>query len=225
MRLVGGRVLKGWRAVAVPLLGLALLVSACDTGGSSAPGGIANATSPPAETSPAIDLPDALMTEVVAGSGRQTPSAVPAAVSEDDRETIYGLVVLSLVRGEAATTVYLNPFLGQGERLDESEHARPVGESLSRYMDSVDGERQYFMSEFADAVGPLEEGGKVKDGGVFVTLGEIMAAPEGTDIVAVRGSIFRGIGDAEGNLYRFQTDDTAPDGWKLLDVQQEWSDN
>jgi hypothetical protein len=81
------------------------------------------------------------------------------------------------------------------------------------------------MSEFADAVGPLEEGGKVKDGGVFVTLGEIMAAPEGTGTVAVRGSIFRGIGDAEGNLYRFHTDDTAPDGWQLLEVQQEWSDN
>jgi hypothetical protein len=165
------------------------------------------------------------MTEVVGGSGMQTPSAVPAAVSEDDRETIYGLVVLNLVRDETATTVYLNPLLGQGERLGEVEQSKPLDESLSRYMDSVDGERQYFMSEFSDAVGPLEDGGKVKDGGVFVTLGEIMAAPEGTGIVAVRGSIFRGIGDAEGNLYRFQTDDTAPDGWKLLDVQQEWSDN
>ncbi|MDQ5826117.1 MAG: hypothetical protein M3441_18140 [Chloroflexota bacterium] len=225
MRLVEGRALSGWRAVAVPLLALALLVSACDPGGPPAPGGSIDATPPPAETSPGMDLPDALMTEVVAGSGMQTPSAVPAAVSEDDRETIYGLVVLNLVRTEAATTVYLNPFLGQGERLDESEHSKPLGESLGRYMDSVDGERQYFMSEFADAVGPLEDGGKVKDGGVFVTLGEIMAAPEGTDIVAVRGSIFRGIGDAEGNLYRFQSDDTAPDGWKLLDVQQEWSDN
>jgi hypothetical protein len=119
----------------------------------------------------------------------------------------------------------LNPFLGQGERLDETDPNKPLGEALGRYMDSVDGERQYFMSEFSEAVGPLEDGGKVKDGGAFVTLGEIIVGPEGTDIVAVRGSIYRGIGDAVGNLYRFQPDPTAPDGWKLLDVQQEWSDN
>ncbi|HEX8229397.1 MAG TPA: hypothetical protein VF826_08800 [Chloroflexia bacterium] len=210
----------------VRLLALALLLSACDTGGpQQVPGGVAGSTPPPAETTPGTGLPGAIMTEVLSGASVPTASSLPATVSEDDRETIYGLVVLNLVRIEQATTVYLNPFLGQGERLDETNTRKPVSETLSSYMDSVDGERQYFISEFSDAVGPLEDGGKVKESGVFVTLGEIASGPAGTDIVAVRGSIYRGIGDGEGNLYRFQPDATAPDGWKLLDVQQEWSDN
>ncbi|HEX8597919.1 MAG TPA: hypothetical protein VF952_05310 [Chloroflexia bacterium] len=211
---------------AVRLLALGLLLSACDMSGpQSGSSEAARSTPTLVETAPTINLPGALITEVVSGAGQPTPVATPAFVSEDDRETIYGLVVLNLVKAEPATTVYLNPFLGQGERLDESGLTNPLGETLSSYMDSVDGERQYFISEFSDAVGPLEDGGKVKDSGVFITLGEIASGPAGTGIVAVRGSIFRGIGDAGGNLYRFQPDATAPDGWKLLDVQQEWSDN
>lgn len=164
------------------------------------------------------------MTEVLTSAGAPTSAAIPAEVGEDDRQTIYGLVVLNLVKNEQANTVYLSPLVGQGERLDESNAVKPLGETLRSYMDSVDGERQYFMSEFSEAIGPLEDGGKVLNGGVFVTLGELVADPEGNGIVAVRGSIYRGRGDAEGNLYRFQPDPIAPDGWKLLDVRQEWSD-
>jgi hypothetical protein len=145
-------------------------------------------------------------------------------LSDEDKETIYGLAVLNLVKNEQANTVYLSPLVGEGERLDESNPGKPQAATLVRYMDAVDGERQYAMSEFSQVVGPLEDGGKVTGGGVFVTLGEVLADPESADIVAVRGSIYRGRGNAEGNLYRFQRDDTAPDGWKLLDVRQEWSD-
>jgi hypothetical protein len=161
---------------------------------------------------------------VVNGAGVTTPS-VPAVLSDDDTETIYGLAVLNLVKNEQANTVYLSPLVGEGERLDESNPGKPLAATLSQYMDSVDGARQYAMSEFSQVVGPLEEGGKMANGGVFVTLGEITSDHESGNIVAVRGSIYRGRGDAEGNLYRFQRDDTAPDGWKLLDVRQEWSDD
>ncbi|HEY0072280.1 MAG TPA: hypothetical protein VGE04_20150, partial [Chloroflexia bacterium] len=180
------------------------------------PGNTPNAT-------PTTGLPNVLKTEVVNNAGVTTPS-VPAVLSGDDRETIYGLTVLNLVKNERANTVYLSPLVGEGERLDESNTAKALDAALARYMDSVDGERQYAMSEFSQVVGPLEDGGKVMGGGVYVTLGEILADPESAGRVAVRGSIYRGRGDAEGNLYRFQRDDTAPDGWKLLDLRQEWSD-
>jgi hypothetical protein len=212
--------------VVVPLLALALLITACDAGGSQpVPGEATRSTSTPTGTSTGANLPDALLTEVLSTAGTATPAAIPTSLSEDDRQTIFGLVVLNLVKAESATTVYLNPFLGQGERLDETDPAKSLGDGLGKYMDAVDGERQYFMSGFSEAVGALEEGGKVKDSGVFVTLGEIMSGPEGTGIVAVRGTIYRGLGNAAGYLYSFQPDATAPDGWKLLDVQQEWSDN
>jgi hypothetical protein len=227
--------LRGWRAV-VLLISLALLLPACDTGGHSPPPGDAStltATSPnprstatpaPAETSSGTDLPGALMTEVASGAVGTTPSTLPAEVSDSDRETIYGLTILNLVKNEQATTVYLSPFLGQGERLDESNSAQPLDATLGKYMDSVDGERQYAMSEFSDVVGPLEDGGKVSGGGVFVTLGEIMLDAQSGDTVAVRGTIYRGLGDAEGRLFRFQRDDNAPDGWQLLDARHEWSE-
>lgn len=216
---------RGWayRArcrAAVLALVLALLVSACDSSGPPPlPTGTANDI-----TTPTVSLPDALMTEVLSAEETATPAAPLASLSEDDRQTIYGLVVLNLVKAESATTVYLNPFVGEGERLDETGSGRALGDALGRYMDTVDGGRQYFMSRFSEAVGALEDSGKVKDNGVFVTLGDIMSDPEGPGTVAVRGTIYRGIGDAAGYLYRFQPDDKAPDGWKLLDVQQEWSD-
>jgi hypothetical protein len=181
-------------------------------------------TPTPTGISPGSDLPAALMTEVALNTGQAAPSAVPANVSDSDRETIYGLTVLNLVRDERATTVYLNPFVGQGERLDESDPARPLGATLDKYMDSVDGEREYTISEFSEVVGPLEDGGKVSNGGVFVTLGEITSDPQSSDILTVRGTIYRGLGDAEGRLFRFQRDDNAPDGWKLLNANQEWSE-
>lgn len=164
------------------------------------------------------------MTEVLSGAGQTTPSAIPAQVSDSERETLYGLTVLNLVKDEQATTVYLNPFLGQGERLDETDPGRPLDATLAKYMDSVDGERQYAMSEFSEVVGPLEDGGKVSNGAVFVTLGEITSDPASGDTLAVRGTIYRGLGDAEGRIFRFQRDDNAPDGWQLLDAHPEWSE-
>ena len=206
---------SAWLAL-VSLVGLVLVASACGTDGQSPPlGNTPNAT-------PTTSLPDALATEVASSSA--VPSTVPAKLSEADRETIHGLAVLNLVKNAQANTVYLSPLVGEGERLDESNPGKPLDATLARYMDSVDGERQYAMSEFSQVVGPLEDGGKITGGGVYVTLGDILTDPESADIVAVRGSIYRGRGDAEGNLYRFQRDDTAPDGWKLLDVRQEWSD-
>ena len=216
--------LRGRSAVA-PFVSLALLLSACDIAPQPpAPDPRTSPAPAPTNTPPGIDLPAALMTEVLSGTGQAAPTAIPAAISDSDQETLYGLTVLNLLKDEQATTVYLNPFVGQGERLDQSDSARPLTPTLGRYMDSVDGERQYAMSEFSQVVGPLEDGGKVSNGGVFVTLGEITSAPESSDTLTVRGTIYRGLGDAEGRIFRFQRDDNAPDGWTLLDAHQEWSE-
>src|SRR3712207_5661510 len=121
MRLVRGR------AVIVPSIMLMLLAAACDTAGLQPVPSASVAGSPlPALTPNPGILPDALMTEALAGAGVATPASISAALSEEDRETIYGLVVLNMVRPKQAATVYLNPYLGQGERLDETDPARPL---------------------------------------------------------------------------------------------------
>lgn len=214
MRLGKGCVRWGRRLFVVQLGVLAILVSACDTSGPQSaqvgtPGVTATLPSPSDATS---DLP----TESPA-----TPTLSPANLSDEDRDAIYGLVVLNLVKTEQATDVYISPYVGEGEQLDESNTAKPLNEGLATSLQSLDSARRYAMAEFSAVVGPPEDGGKVQNEGVFLTLGEIVAEPEGT--VAVRGSIYRKLGSAAGSLYHFLRDDNAPDGWKLLEVEQEWS--
>jgi hypothetical protein len=72
-------------------------------------------------------------------------------------------------------------------------------------------------------LGPLEEGGKVKDDGVFVTLGPIVEDESAEGTVSVRASIYRKVGEAEGHIYRFKRDASSSDGWSLQNSTREWS--
>jgi hypothetical protein len=141
-----------------------------------------------------------------------------------ERVQIYKLALLALLDKEAASNVYISPYVGEGERLDNPNESAPVPEDLTDALSSAGGNRTYELRDFSEAVGPLEEGGKVENDGVFVIVGPIIEAGEAPDQVAVRASIYRKVGDAAGYIYRFERDAASAEGWTLSDSTREWSE-
>lgn len=155
-----------------------------------------------------------------------SPTPVPlAAISSDAKVAIYSLVVADLLKSEKAKNIYISPYVGQGERLDAPNEDLPVPATLDDTLQARDKGHSYSLVEFADAVGALEDGGKVKGNGAFITLGQITVDKSGKDkdIVLVHGSLYRGVANGTGNAYRFQQD-PANNTWKLLDVTSDWND-
>jgi hypothetical protein len=154
-----------------------------------------------------------------------TPGPTPEGLSDDDAVRIYQAVIASLLSGEQPTHVYISPNTGRGERLDDADETRPLPEGLLPALQASDTGPEYALLDFAEATGPLEEGGQVQNGGVFLTLGPIEADPEEEGAVAVRGSLYRRVGSAEGLRFRLRPDDTTILGWKVVAATQEWNDN
>lgn len=229
--------------ILVQLVCVALLLGACDMGGSPTPSATAtsgvSATSTSASPSPEAAITPAGTADTTATPGKQIPdtnsdrTAVPDAASPTpvaladiptaERVSIYSLVVADLLKNEKATNIYISPYVGQGERLDDPNEDLPVPTTLDDFLQSNDKSRTYQLVEFADTVGPLEDGGKVKNSGVFLTLGQITLDSTSNDTVQVRASLYRGVASGMGNAYRFQRDPTTHT-WKLLDVTGEWND-
>ncbi len=151
-----------------------------------------------------------------------SPTPVPLAnVSSADQVSIYSMVVAGLLKGEKAKNIYISPYVGQGERLDAPNEGMPVPNTLDDTLQSGDKNHSFQLVEFADAVGALEDGGKVKNNGVFLTLGQITVDTVDKGTVQVRGSLYRGVANGMGNAYHFQHDSS---GWTLLNVTSEWND-
>lgn len=213
---VAGRRQAAFTAVVVQSACVALLLAACDMGTNAGP------------------LPTQMTTVTAASTGApptegSTPilaSPTPVALaklSTADLISIYGLAVADLLKSETAKNVYISPYVGQGERLDSPNQAVPVPNTLDSSLQLSDKSRSYQLVEFADAVGALEDGGKVKNSGVFLTLGQVTADTTGVDVVQVRGSIYRGVGNSLGNIYRFRRD-PATNNWELTGVTSDWKD-
>jgi hypothetical protein len=149
-------------------------------------------------------------------------------IAEDERALLYVRVVLDLLAEEQARHVYISPYVAAGERLDTPDEHIPLPQGLVDLLLGADPARTYEISAFEDAVGPLDDGGQVKDSGVFITLGQIQLQRSGGQVsgtgVLVRASIYRRVGSAEGYIYHFDRDPSAPDGWKLVESTLEWSD-
>jgi hypothetical protein len=129
--------------------------------------------------------------------------------------------VAALLDEEKPPYVYISPYVGEGERLDTPGESISMSEELVVELESADVGPTYQLLDFMEAIGNLEDGGKVKNDGVFITLGAIETGPgEGT--VQVRGSIYRMVGSAEG--YRFTLGRDPSSGWQVLSTDQEWTD-
>jgi hypothetical protein len=157
------------------------------------------------------------------GIGQEpTPVPSPTGLDEQGRVQLYVMVVSELVAREEADNVYVSPYIGQGERLDNPDERTPIPAGLIAALEAADGGRAYFESEFGQVVGALEDGGKVVDGGVFVTLGPILNDATEEEVVDIRATVYRKVSDAEGYIYRYKRD--ASGEWKLLTANQEWLD-
>ena len=197
--------------IALQLLAVLALV-ACDDG------------TPPSAT-PSTPSETSLVSEAspITGIGQEpTPVPSPTGLDEQGRVQLYVMVVAELVAREEAENVYVSSYIGQGERLDNPDERTPLPAGLVAALEAADGGRAYFESEFGQVVGALEDGGKVVDGGVFVTLGPILNDATEKDVVDIRATIYRKVSDAEGYIYRYKRD--ASGEWKLLTANQEWLD-
>lgn len=195
---------------------LLLLLYACDGGNAPATPTAAHV----AEVRPEVGAPDPTRT-----NSPLAPTPGGGIIEYTGEELrIYVEVVLALLMNEDATTIYINPYRGEGERLDEPvanvKLPLPLIFDQLRLHDS----RTYREAEFADVVGALEDGGKVDDGGVFLTLGPIADSSSEPGVYTVKASIYREVGSAEGNTYRFKRDPSSQRGWTLLDTIKDWSE-
>ncbi len=140
----------------------------------------------------------------------------------EEQAALYAQVAKALLKGEVATYVYISPYIAQGDRLDDPNEGQPLPQSLISTLQSSDDSRKYSAIGFSQAVGALEDGGEVENGGLFLTLGAIAADPTNPDALSIRASIYRKAGSAEGYSYHLVRDGSA---WKLTGATQEWNDN
>lgn len=223
------RVSGGW-LVGGLVLALSSVLVACDSGPALTPAPSAAPTTasqlPPTIAAPLptpfptpTDL-DAILT-VIPEDITATPAAPQADLSDQQKIAVYTLVITDLLKKDKSKQVYISPYVGQGERLDDPNEDLPLPTTLDDTLHAQDPKREYQLSTFADAVGPLEDGGKVKNSGAFLTLGAITSDTTSHGAVTVRASIYRGVGDGTGNDYRLERSGTA---WKITSVTQDWND-
>jgi hypothetical protein len=152
-------------------------------------------------------------------------TAVPtAAVGAEERLALYRTVVLLLASAERVPVVYLNPYLGEGERLDMPLMDSPLPGALIPALREAEPSRRFETAEFIDVVGPLEEGGIVKNGGAYITLGPVEDSPDFEGGVRVRASVFHEVGNAGGYTYDLQREPSEPGGWLVVRTTQDWLD-
>jgi hypothetical protein len=187
-----------------------LLLAACD-GGSPQPTPTIVAT--PTGQGGELVIPDAATV---------TPVPSPVGLAEDDRVTIYALVIGEILRPDLGTrSIFISPYIGQGEFLDNPDPNTPVPPTLMESLETAFHDRAFEVRDFEDSIRPLEEGGRVKNDGIFITLGPIVNTE--SDTVSVRASFYRGVGDARGDIFRFERDPSTPQGWELTEVKEEWN--
>ena len=153
-----------------------------------------------------------------------TPTAAPVELDDVERVRVYQAVVAALLGDEQPLYVYISPYAGDGERLDNPNESRPLPDGLLPALQSGETGPVYEMLDFAEAIGPLEEGGEMQNGGVFITLGPLESDPGEAGAVAVRGSLYRRVGSAEGFRFRLQPDELTTLGWRVVEAQEEWND-
>lgn len=200
------------------LVMLLLLLSGCDLGAATpTPTTPSVSPAPTGQADTGGPLPSDLE-----GVDPPTPVPSPIGLDEGARVGLYSQVISLLLVDESATEVFVSPYIGQGEQLDIPDENTPIPAGLLLALGAADVKRLYSALDFAEVVGVPEDGGLVKDMGVFLTLGPIVNDDKEKDVVRVRASIYRKLDSGGGQIFRFRRDATSPSGWKLLDATQEW---
>lgn len=197
-------------------LGGLLLLVACDSGNPA-----------PASTPTVVSTPDALPTDdgSIQGLVTVTPVPSPTGLNETDRVAAYRAIILEMLskEGKEVTHVYISPYIGQGEHLDNPDQDTPIPPKLLSALKAADKSktRIYNATDFSEAVNV--DTGKVKNGGIFITLGPILNEGDKPDAITARASIFRESSSAEGNIYSLTPDASDTSIWKVLTTVSEWT--
>ena len=211
------------------------VVSPTGPGGTAAPAVPATATPPdvatnrPPSNPPSTDAPPipATATAIPASPPTVAPTVPPAVATLTDPEAliVYSLIAHDLVGLSVATAtlkkappfIGINPRAGKGPLLDTDSATATIPQDLIDNM--ADLGTTVTFSSFMDAVGALENGGQVRDNGIYLTFGQL--EPQGSpDRVAAYASIYRANTDATG--YRYLVERVADGPWIIKDRQQVW---
>jgi hypothetical protein len=230
-------------------LGLALLLVACGDGGAppTAPpangssGGTTLPANPPTATLPAGPAPtdtatgappdtvaptETISPDIPPPEGPPPPTSGPVAtVSADEAVVIYSLIAHDLVAQSLTTAatkttpayIGISQQAGLGALLDTDSSNVTIPDDVIDEMGDL-GTTVTF-SPFMDAIGALEDGAKVRDDGIYLTLGVL--EDQGTpDKIAAYASYYRANDDATG--YRYVLEKAAGGPWVIKDRQPMW---
>lgn len=150
------------------------------------------------------------------------PTALATGVAPQEASTIYNLIAHDLVAQSqgapgAAPPPYIgiNPQAGKGPLLDTSAADVEISDDLIDNM--ADLGTTVAFSGFMDAIGSLENGGQVRDRGIYLTIGVL--EPAGDNVQAY-ASYYRASNDATG--YRYTLERAGGGPWVIKDRQQVW---
>jgi hypothetical protein len=190
-----------------------------------------SAAAAPTDTVPAPPSAAAAPTETISPDGPPPegpplPTSGPVAtVGTDEAVVIYSLIAHDLVAQSlttAATTatpeyIGISQQAGQGALLDTDSTNVTIPDDLIDEMGDL-GTTVTF-SPFMEAIGALEDGAKVRDDGIYLTLG-VLEDQGSPDKLAAYASYYRASDDATG--YRYVLEKAAGGPWVIKDRQQVW---
>ncbi|HUS15128.1 MAG TPA: hypothetical protein VM536_08950 [Chloroflexia bacterium] len=152
------------------------------------------------------------------------PTAAASGLTDTQATTIYSLVAHDLVEQSLATAtsqtmpafIGINPRAGEGPLLDTDA---TNGEIPPDLIDNLaDLRTTVTFSSFMDAIGSLDDGGVVRDNGIYLALGVLES--DGPDRVRAYASYYRGATDATGYQYTLSRSPGGP--WSIEDRQIMW---
>ena len=204
------------RLVRVAALFSLLGLAAC--GGGPTPTLPAPTVIPPTATAAGDDSP-VLPTPIPTLALPPPPTAppTPAGLDPAQQVAIYATVVHDLAEAPRPPYIGIAPTASQGELLDTPAPDRPIPPALIDALHDLTATVE--LVPFMEAIGPLEQGGHVRNNGVFITLGVLQTDPAGPDKVALYASLYRASDDATG--YRYELTRTAG-VWTITSRTQTW---
>ena len=158
--------------------------------------------------------------------GPPLPTAGPVAtVGTDEAVVIYSLIAHDLVAQSLTTAatkttpeyIGISQQAGQGALLDTDSTNVTIPDDVIDEMGDL-GTTVTF-SPFMEAIGALEDGAQVRDGGIYLTLG-VLEDQGSPDKLAAYASYYRASDDATG--YRYILEKAAGGPWVIKDRQQVW---
>jgi hypothetical protein len=190
------------------------------------PGGAAPTDTAPGPPPAAAEPTETISPDLPPPDEPPPPTSGPVAtVSTDEAVVIYSLIAHDLVAQSLTTAaskttpayIGISQQAGLGALLDTDSSNVTIPDDVIDEMGDL-GTTVTF-SPFMDAVGALEDGAKVRDDGIYLTLGVL--EDQGTpDKIAAYATYYRANDDATG--YRYVLEKAAGGPWVIKDRQPVW---